>query len=184
MPHVDGPLYYPVIATISLESPVLLDLYSSSASSSSSLTTCAESKNGVEVDSTSKHSSISNSKTDLKYDPATNFVPEYDPMTSSEVKSESEVMVSSGDSVKLDRIGSVYLQPRSLYVATENVYTEYLHGIREEINFDLKSEKILNVDVLEKAEKFDYLDMLERSKRVSITIRHVPKVLKNKLFIR
>ncbi|XP_075262287.1 putative RNA/DNA demethylase ALKBH6 [Convolutriloba macropyga] len=145
MPHLDGPLYYPVIATISLQSSVLLDLYSQTTSKT--------------ITDQDKNSLGQNGET---------------------LKNQEQ------DSLKLEKIGSILLEPRSLYIATDEVYTTYLHGIREESIFDLSTENVFNLeqnvtssgDVL-KAEK-----ILTRSKRVSVTIRHVPKVLKNRLFIR
>eukprot|EP00112_Aurelia_sp_Birch-Aquarium-sp1_P011164 Seg2351.8 transcript_id=Seg2351.8/GoldUCD/mRNA.D3Y31 product="alpha-ketoglutarate-dependent dioxygenase alkB 6" protein_id=Seg2351.8/GoldUCD/D3Y31 len=75
---------------------------------------------------------------------------------------------------------SIVLQPRSLVVFKEDMYNCYLHGIKE-TKTDTITENIVNPDE-------NYCckigDVLERKTRISLTIRHVPKVLKVKLGIR
>merc|ERR1712226_579058 len=140
---------YPVIATISLQSSVLLDLYSQNSKSSAII----ELQSDVLIDE----------KTDSK------------------VKQFEE---TGKDSLITERIGSVMLEPRSLYIATDEVYSKYLHGIREDTTYNLQNENVFNIRLCSNGDNSASLSVLERSKRMSITIRHVPKVLKNKLFIR
>merc|ERR1712226_4537 len=150
MPHLDGPLYYPVIATISLQSSVLLDLYSQNSKSSA-------------INELQSDDVLIDGKTDPK------------------VKQFGE---AGKDSLITERIGSVMLEPRSLYIATDEVYFKYLHGIREDTTYNLQNENVFNIRLCSNGDNSASLSVLERSKRMSITIRHVPKVLKNKLFIR
>ena len=56
------------------------------------------------------------------------------------------------------------------------MYTKYLHGI-EEVMSDTIDDKVVNIDRC----RGDIGDTLERSVRVSLTIRHVLKVLKTKI---
>ena len=60
----------------------------------------------------------------------------------------------------------------------DDMYRDYLHGIQEQTS-DTVSDKLLNLDRCTGAETGD---SLERSRRISLTIRHVPKVLKTKIF--
>ena len=72
---------------------------------------------------------------------------------------------------------SLLLEPRSLNILTEDMYTKYLHGITER-EVDFLDGKVINLDscfnVPENRE-------LRRDTRVSLTIRYVPKVLNVKL---
>ena len=133
MPHVDGPLYYPIIATISLESSVLLDIYKPN---------CTLTQN----------EQISKEPQPEQENEAQDFKPEIQ--------------------------GSILLEARSLYIATDDVYHNHMHGIRESMTCDLTGDpKVWNMTN-------EFGTSLNRStKRVSITIRHVPKVLKNKIFL-
>lgn len=75
-------------------------------------------------------------------------------------------------------IFSLLVRPRSLLILQEDVYIKLLHGIqgREE---DALTEKVVNLAEAggEKGET------LTRGTRVSLTIRHVPRVVKNKLIL-
>lgn len=73
---------------------------------------------------------------------------------------------------------SVLLEPRSLLVLRHNMYLSYLHGIRE-LAEDTISETVCNLGCLGAPVAIG--DVLQRSTRVSLTIRHVPKTLKVKL---
>lgn len=77
------------------------------------------------------------------------------------------------------RLGSVYLQPRSLVIFRESAYTEYLHGIRETF-FDDIDEKVANSD----AAGFSKGIKVPRSdSRISMTIRVVLRTVKaSKIF--
>lgn len=57
------------------------------------------------------------------------------------------------------------------------MYTKYLHGINE-VETDEINSKIVNAS--QQGHKID--DVLLRETRLSVTIRHVPKVLNVKLF--
>ncbi|CAH8482252.1 unnamed protein product [Schistosoma turkestanicum] len=134
-PHHDGPLYYPVVATINLNSYGILDFY--------------------------------------------------EPLDTSEDQQTKSTLLN-------DRyIGSVYLKPRSLNIVTEQMYTHYMHGIAERttdllINHEdcsRRSEELAdnatvihnwNATNLESTQS----QLCHRGKRVSVTIRYVPRVSK------
>ena len=79
----------------------------------------------------------------------------------------------------IDRyIGSVLLEPRSLFLMRDQMYTDYLHGIKEQKS-DVVTESFLNIDRC----TANIGDNLERGTRISFTIRFVPKVLKTKIFL-
>eukprot|EP00051_Salpingoeca_urceolata_P008734 m.108420 g.108420 ORF g.108420 m.108420 type:complete len:236 (-) comp15913_c2_seq2:139-846(-) len=70
---------------------------------------------------------------------------------------------------------SLLLEPRSLVVIQDDMYG-HLHGIAE-VKTDILDDLVVNRDLCDMA-KQDGRDELHRSTRVSLTIRHVPKVLK------
>ncbi|XP_018607077.2 alpha-ketoglutarate-dependent dioxygenase alkB homolog 6 isoform X2 [Scleropages formosus] len=115
MPHVDGPLYYPTVTTVSLGSHTLLDFYHS----------------------------VSTAQDDL-------------PKTE-----ESRYFLS------------LLVEPRSLLVLRDEMYVQFLHGIKG-VNQDIITDKVANLSASSAA----LGDYLTRSTRVSLTIRHVPKVLR------
>lgn len=73
---------------------------------------------------------------------------------------------------------SLLLQPRSLLMLKNVVYTDYLHGIAELFK-DTLGDDIVNLDATGQA----LGDCLLRETRVSLTIRYVPKTLKVKLML-
>lgn len=73
---------------------------------------------------------------------------------------------------------SLLLQPRSLLVLQEDLYVHHLHGIRF-VTEDSLTEKVVNVGVCGSRVG----EMLRRGTRVSLTIRHVPKVLKTSILL-
>ena len=73
--------------------------------------------------------------------------------------------------------GSMLLERRSLFLMLDEMYTSHLHGIQER-STDTMDSTILNLE----QSQVKAGDVLMRSTRVSLTIRHVPKVLKVKLF--
>ncbi|XP_053329954.1 alpha-ketoglutarate-dependent dioxygenase alkB homolog 6 [Spea bombifrons] len=75
-------------------------------------------------------------------------------------------------------VASLLLEPRSLLVLRENLYTDYLHGIRP-LTEDALSHAVANLNQCTAQAG----DTLQRGTRVSLTIRHVPKVLKTSLFL-
>ena len=72
-------------------------------------------------------------------------------------------------------VTSLLVKPRSLLVLKHDMYHKYLHGI-EEVHEDVLSDKICNLTNCD-----DIGSTISRSKRISLTIRHVPKTSKMKL---
>ncbi|KAJ6663627.1 hypothetical protein lerEdw1_009706 [Lerista edwardsae] len=73
---------------------------------------------------------------------------------------------------------SLLLEPRSLLVLQEDMYVRYLHGIRFATE-DSLTEKVANLGACGSRVG----ETLCRGTRVSLTIRHVPKVLKTSIFL-
>ncbi|KAM4697096.1 alpha-ketoglutarate-dependent dioxygenase alkB homolog 6 [Rhinophrynus dorsalis] len=73
---------------------------------------------------------------------------------------------------------SLLLEPRSLLVLREDLYTSYLHGIQP-LTDDCLSPAVANLGQCRACEE----DTLPRGTRVSLTIRYVPKVLKTSLIL-
>lgn len=74
-------------------------------------------------------------------------------------------------------VTSILLEPRSLVFVCDDMYKTYLHGISER-TVDKISNSIANIEMCEMAQS---AEDLTRTTRVSLTIRHVPKVLKAKI---
>lgn len=144
MPHFDGPLYKPLIATLSLGSHTLLDFYQ---------------------------------------------------LTNSQEDNEQQTTERLVQSHKF----SLLLEPRSLVLLQEDMYCQYMHGIAERsqdiVCADIESDGVgalllnraqLGVPIVEQGTPVDAAGksadrVLSRDVRVSLTIRHVPKVFKFKL---
>ena len=75
-------------------------------------------------------------------------------------------------------VGSLFLAPRSLLILQDDAYTMYLHGIAE-VGEDVVSRDVLNLSTI----PHSLGDTVQRDTRISLTIRHVPKVLKNKVWL-
>ncbi|XP_045105265.1 alpha-ketoglutarate-dependent dioxygenase alkB homolog 6-like isoform X2 [Portunus trituberculatus] len=131
-PHVDGPMFYPTITTISLSGHTLLDLYTPRPP-------------------------------DTQETPNTN-------------SQDTETHTSSAFEKRY--VGSLFLAPRSLLILQDDAYTTYLHGITE-VGEDVVSRDILNLPSIPHIPG----DTVQRDTRISLTIRHVPKVLKNKVWL-
>ncbi|KAL9952680.1 hypothetical protein ACROYT_G039971 [Oculina patagonica] len=71
---------------------------------------------------------------------------------------------------------SVLMEPRSLFLLTEDLYHNYLHGIAER-TCDVVTEKVANLDACTAT----LGETLQRTTRISLTIRNVPKILKFKI---
>lgn len=112
MPHQDGPLYHPIVATVSLGSHSILNFYSH-------MTNAPTNNDAIQ--------------------------PEF----------------------------SVLLEPRSLFVQTDQLYKTYLHGIAE-ITED-------NIETLTPINASPGVKTLSRGIRVSLTYRRVKNVVKNPL---
>lgn len=70
---------------------------------------------------------------------------------------------------------SLLLERRSLLVLQEKMYNNYMHGI-EEITSDIINDSISNLKFC--GSHMQNGESLLRSKRISLTIRNVPKVSK------
>ncbi|KAJ3592168.1 hypothetical protein NHX12_007746 [Muraenolepis orangiensis] len=75
---------------------------------------------------------------------------------------------------------SLLVRPRSLLVLQDHMYQTLLHGIQL-CHQDTLTDKVLNLPSAAGAAVVG--DTLTRGTRVSLTIRHVPKVIKTKLFL-
>lgn len=73
---------------------------------------------------------------------------------------------------------SLLVEPRSLLILRDEMYITYLHGIKP-LYEDTINENIANI----KATNASIGDTLARSRRVSLTIRYVPKILKTTVFL-
>jgi len=73
------------------------------------------------------------------------------------------------------KICSLYVEPRSLLVLQQEMYTEYLHGI-DEVEQDLPATEFPNINNIDKSDI-----VADRGTRYSLTIRHVPKTSKLKI---
>ncbi|ALC38614.1 CG6144 [Drosophila busckii] len=115
LPHTDGPMFYPIISTISCGAHTVLEL----------------TKRG-----------------------------------------------SNGESTG-DVMFKLLLEPRSLLILKETLYSDYLHAISE-ISEDTLCDRICNFNQCENTYKIgDHL--VRRTPRISLTIRNVPKTSKMKL---
>lgn len=70
---------------------------------------------------------------------------------------------------------SLLLERRSLLILKEHMYNHYMHGI-EELTNDIIDDSICNLKFCESHIKNG--SFLSRNKRISLTIRNVPKVSK------
>ncbi|XP_040151596.1 alpha-ketoglutarate-dependent dioxygenase alkB homolog 6 [Anopheles arabiensis] len=122
MPHLDGPLFFPTITTISCGSHTVLEYY--------------------------------------------------------EQTEDASGQSGSGSLVRQHKT-SILLEPRSLLVVKDDMYHKYLHSIaeREEDTIDAR---VANLSLVSNAHAGD---VLRRDKRISLTIRHVPKASKMKIKI-
>ncbi|XP_062617557.1 alpha-ketoglutarate-dependent dioxygenase alkB homolog 6-like [Saccostrea cucullata] len=94
------------------------------------------------------------------------------------IKSENQSCDEKPETSFEDRfLTSILLEPRSLVFVCDDMYRTYLHGISERTT-DRISESIANID---KCEIDKSVTELHRTTRVSLTIRHVPRVLKSKI---
>ncbi|EDW11052.1 hypothetical protein AWZ03_006904 [Drosophila navojoa] len=116
LPHTDGPLFYPIISTISCGAHTVLEF--------TKRETTGEANDGVVV-------------------------------------------------------FKLLLEPRSLLILKDTLYSDYMHAISE-INEDTLCDRICNYNLCENTYKIgDHL--VRRAPRISLTIRNVPKTSKMKL---
>lgn len=71
---------------------------------------------------------------------------------------------------------SLLLEPRSLVVLQDDMYNEFMHGIKEIHQDIVEKNKIINFEKL--GNLFSDGEILDRKTRISLTIRYVPKALK------
>lgn len=76
-------------------------------------------------------------------------------------------------------IFKLLLEPRSLLILKNEMYTDYLHKIKE-IEEDVIDDMIANLKNC--GNIYNIGSRLKRSARISLTVRHVPKTTKFKLF--
>lgn len=74
-----------------------------------------------------------------------------------------------------EKIYSLFLERRSLLVLQEKMYSNYMHGI-DEITNDIIDDSISNLKCC--GSHIKNSSSLLRNKRISLTIRNVPKVSK------
>ncbi|XP_063168189.1 alpha-ketoglutarate-dependent dioxygenase alkB homolog 6 [Candoia aspera] len=92
---------------------------------------------------------------------------------------QSESQENSAPQTEEERhVLSLLLKPRSLLVLQDDMYVHYLHGIRP-VTEDTVTQKVANAGV----RGCEFGDTLTRETRVSLTIRHVPKVLKTSIVL-
>ncbi|XP_030383879.1 alpha-ketoglutarate-dependent dioxygenase alkB homolog 6 [Scaptodrosophila lebanonensis] len=132
LPHTDGPLFFPIISTISCGAHTVLEF-----------------------------AKRENANPDAGQTAATATVP-------------------GGDNAPPRKvIFKLLLEPRSLLILKDTLYSDYLHSISE-VNEDTLCDRICNYDLCENTYKIgDHL--ARRAPRISLTIRNVPKTSKMKL---
>lgn len=145
MPHTDGPLFYPVISTISCGSNTVLEFTeipppTLPTSSSSTLTVPASSSSSTTVPPPAKLSPRAAAA---------------DPSRRREFK--------------------LLIERCSLLVLMDDVYSRYMHAISER-NYDRITDAICNLHQCSDGRICN--EEVKRGKRVSLTIRHVPKTSK------
>jgi alkylated DNA repair protein alkB family protein 6 len=95
-----------------------------------------------------------------------------------DTRPEDGELPTKNSSLKSRHFLSLLLEPRSLVVLEEDMYIKYLHGIQMQTE-DVIDEKIKNLKYCRQRLEKDTI--LQRQTRVSLTIRHVPNVLKVKI---
>ena len=140
-PHGDGPAYYPTVATLSLGSHTILDIFAYADDGSMS-------KEGSDPSHTPSKSRTYDSSTPLF---------------------------------------SVLLPRRSLFILKDELYSGHLHGIAERTADTMEDlRKCINWEDIssrrsrwEMGDESDSVEKWYRTRRVSVTMRSVEKVLKN-----
>lgn len=120
MPHTDGPLFHPIITTLSCGSHTILEF--------------TERQKSTETDEALQASK------DVRY--------------------------------------KLLLEPRSLLILKDTLYSDYLHAISEYTE-DTLCDRVCNFENCEAAYKMG--DKMTRKTRISLTIRNVPKTSKLKI---
>lgn len=136
MPHDDGPLFEPIICTISCGSHTILRFH----------------ENDTQISNTNANAdSIAVADDDCN-------VPEHRKL-----------------------ICELLIEPRSLLILKHDMYTKYLHSIAEQTH-DTITTQLANLGQCADDELKNQLGgTIERNRRISLTIRHVPKTSKYRL---
>lgn len=137
MAHSDGPLFYPVICTISCGSHTILRFQ--------------------ETDSHEAHDDFDSSRS-------------------------SNTMISTNvDDNTIDQhrkfVCQLLIEPRSLLILKDDMYKKYLHSIADETH-DIITPDLANLEQCCDELKNRVGGTAERNRRISLTIRHVPKTSK------
>lgn len=89
------------------------------------------------------------------------------------------ILDNETDSLDERYMFSLFVEPRSLLVLKDDMYKVYLHGIRESETDHIDPLKIPNFNKI--TNDYNKDTELKRDTRVSLTIRHVPKIIKANL---
>lgn len=137
MPHTDGPLFHPVICTISCGSHTILRFHEKDV------------YNAVDID---------------------DVVDDDDRRT---------VTTIDADTIHENRklVCQLLIEPRSLLILKHDMYTNYLHSIADETH-DIITSNLANLEQCADELKNRVGGTIERNRRISLTIRHVPKTSK------
>lgn len=137
MAHSDGPLFYPVICTLSCGSHTMLEFY----------------EKDTEPDATTAGNMD---------DAATEQQPEC---------RDQHVHTTRMPNRKL--VCQLLIEPGSLLILIDDMYNKYLHSISE-VTEDLITNNIANIDrCIGFRNRLG--EVVKRDRRISLTIRHVPK---------
>ncbi|XP_052867668.1 alpha-ketoglutarate-dependent dioxygenase alkB homolog 6 [Anopheles cruzii] len=95
-------------------------------------------------------------------------------------QTEGEPTLAAGGPLIRQCVARLLIEPRSLLVVKHDMYHRYLHGIQEQ-DHDVIDERIVNLVTAEADGGAKFGDVLPRTTRLSLTIRHVPKTTKMKI---
>ncbi|KAM3955886.1 alpha-ketoglutarate-dependent dioxygenase alkB homolog 6 [Aphomia sociella] len=84
------------------------------------------------------------------------------------------------DEIEMSPVFSLLLEPRSLLILQDKLFSYYLHCI-EELTEDMLDHTVANLNMC--SDKFVNGSVVPRNTRVSLTIRHVPKTTSFKINI-
>lgn len=152
MAHTDGPLFYPVITTISLGSHTILRFH--------------------ETDS---HDADNNANNDA------NEVNEADKNCINTSCTTDTIILANDDGNTIDQrrklVCQLLIEPRSLLILKDDMYKTYLHSIANETH-DIITPDLANIEQCCDDLKNRVGGTIKRNRRISLTIRHVPKTSK------
>ncbi|XP_004927141.1 alpha-ketoglutarate-dependent dioxygenase alkB homolog 6 [Bombyx mori] len=87
---------------------------------------------------------------------------------------------TDNEKVEMQPMFSFLLEPRSLLILQDKLFSHYLHSI-EELNEDVIDDSIVNLNMC--SDKYVRGETYKRCTRISLTIRHVPKTTSFKINI-